>query len=113
MFPKLVKVEPLEDYRLRLYYNDGAEGIFDFVSAVGFYGVFEKLRDQSLFRRVRISRDVWKALEWPGEIDLDPVTVYSSVTGRSVEWILAQEEPEKPARKRSGKRAGVETGKEV
>ncbi|MDP8238971.1 MAG: DUF2442 domain-containing protein [Candidatus Hatepunaea meridiana] len=113
MFPKLIKVEPLEDFKLHLCYNDGAEGIFDFAATVGFYGVFEKLSDPALFRRARISRDVWKALECPGEIDLDPVTVYADVTGKSVEWILAQDEPPKPSRKRSGKRVGVEAGKQA
>lgn len=110
MFPKLVKIEPLEDFRIRLCFNDGAEGIFDFAEAVGFYGVFEKLRDPALFKRARISQDVWRTLEWSGEIDLDPVVLYSKVTGRSIEWIKAQKEPAKPPRKQKAK---AEAAREV
>ena len=94
MFPKLIGVIPLEKYKLSLRFHDGSEGIFDFAKAVGFHGVFEKLRDPDFFRRARISRDVWKTLEWPGEIDLDPVVIYSKVTGKQIEWILNAPEPE-------------------
>jgi hypothetical protein len=92
VFTKLAKVTVVEDYKLHLIYMDGADGIFDFASSVGFYGVFEKLRDPALFRKARISRDVWKTLGWPGRLDLDPVVLYSRVTGKSIEWIQAQKE---------------------
>jgi hypothetical protein len=108
VFPKLVEVKPLEDYKLRLRFNDGAEGTFDFAGVVGFHGMFEKLRDPVFFSRARISRDVWKTLEWPGEIDLDPVVLYSDVTGKSIEWIRNAPEPEpKKAPRKTAKKATV------
>jgi len=113
VFPKLTEITVLNDYKLHLKYSDGAEGIFDFARIVGFSGMFEKLRDPVEFRRARISSDSWKSLTWPGELDLDPVTVYSDVTGKSVEWILAQDEPPKPSLKRSAKRVEVKAGKQA
>ncbi len=92
MFPKLVEIKPLEDFKLYLRFHDGADGVFDFEASVGFYGVFEKLRDPTHFRKARISRDGWKTLEWPGRLDLDPVVLYSRVTGKTIEWIRAQKE---------------------
>ncbi len=112
VFPKIKEIQVLEDYKLRLKYVDGAEGIFDFEKLVGFTGVFEKLRDPALFRKARISRDGWRTLNWPGQLDLDPVQVYSDVTGKSVEWILDQDDPPKPSRKRKIK-AGARIGKSL
>jgi len=112
MFPTLTEVKPLDDYKLFLRFHDGAEGVFDFAVAVGFYGVFEKLRDPILFRRAHISQDAWKTLEWPGEIDFDPVVLYSRVTGKSIEWIKAQKEPKRPLRKRKVK-VGESIGKSL
>jgi len=113
MFPKIKEIVALDDYRLRLRYTDGAEGVFDFEKTVGFSGVFEKLRDQSLFRKARISRDGWKTLSWPGRLDLDPVVLYSRVTGKSIEWIMAQKEPKSPSRRRSVRRVRTELGENL
>jgi len=112
MIPKVRNVNPLPDYRIEVTFNDGAYGVVDIKAALGFKGMFERLRDPEFFNRVRIGRSS-KTVEWSSQLDLDPVLLYSRATGKSVEWILAQDEPEKPARKRSDKRAGIETGKEV
>ena len=37
------------------------------------FGVFQDLKDQTIFQQVRISFDT---IEWPGGIDLDPEFVY-------------------------------------
>jgi len=100
LFPKLKEINILEDYKLRLKFTDGAESIFDLAQVVGFKGIFGKLHELDEFRRVYISRNGWRTLTWPGQLDLDPVTVYASATGKSIKWVLAQKEPGKPIRKR-------------
>ncbi len=51
MFLHVIAVEYLEDYKLKLKFNNGAEGLVDLEKEL--YGeVFEPLRDKSLFRQV-------------------------------------------------------------
>jgi len=85
MSPKLIKIEYLHDYTLRLSFADGSTGEYDFAACVGFKGVFTKLRDQSRFRRFRISR-IDATLTWSGNIDLDRDVLYADVTGKPIVW---------------------------
>gem|GEM_PF-354197 len=85
MSPKLIKIEYLHDYTLRLSFADGSTGEYDFAARVGFKGVFTKLRDQSRFRRFRISR-IDATLTWSGNIDLDRDVLYADVTGKPIVW---------------------------
>jgi hypothetical protein len=65
MGPKIAKVEPLEDWKLHLTFENGEEGIFDMEPLR--YGVFARLDDLAYFRRVRI---VDGCIEWPHGQDL-------------------------------------------
>ncbi len=65
---KVVSVEPLEDYKLRVGLSNGRKGIFD-VSKFVSSGVFRELKDQEYFRRVFIN---YGTVVWPHEQDIDP-----------------------------------------
>ena len=104
MFPKLKKITVLPDYKILLEYKDGAKGVFDFPKTLSFKGDFAKLRDPAEFGKARISRDIQKCLTWPGQLDLDPVQVYSDVTGKSIDWILDKDDPQPGNRQRSRQR---------
>ena len=50
---KVVAVEGLADFRRRIRFNDGSEGVHDFATMVGETGpMVEPLRDEDYFARV-------------------------------------------------------------
>jgi hypothetical protein len=68
MFLHVIEVEYLEDYRLKLKFNNGAEGLVDLEKEL--YGeVFEPLRDKSLFKQVFLTS---RTIEWPNGADFAP-----------------------------------------
>lgn len=72
MLPSVKNVSPMENYQLRIVFDNGEEGILDMKPYLDF-GVFKRLREMSAFRRVRVSFDT---LEWDVGVDLDPEFVY-------------------------------------
>ena len=81
MLHDVVEVRPLNGYRLRLRFEDGARGVVDVSRRVSFEGVFEPLRDPEYFRQVRIDAELGTVV-WPNGADLDPLILYSLVTGK-------------------------------
>jgi hypothetical protein len=68
---KVVSVEPIEGYKLRLKLSDGRKGIFD-VSLYLDMEVFRELKDPQYFRRVFIN---YGTVVWPHEQDIAPDTI--------------------------------------
>lgn len=58
--PFVKEVVPLEDWKLRLTFENGEERLFDMKPYR--YGVFERLEDPDYFKRVRVSRG---SIVWP------------------------------------------------
>lgn len=81
MLRDIVAVQPLEDYRLRLRFDHGQEGVVDIAQHVAFTGVFEPLRDIEYFRQVRVNPDIG-TICWPNEADLAPEVLYAIVVGQ-------------------------------
>jgi len=80
------RVEVLEGHRLRLGFDDGAEGDVDISSIVPFEGVFAPLRESGYFARVRVDPELG-TISWPNGADIDPEVLYSAVTGAPLpEW---------------------------
>jgi Protein of unknown function (DUF2442) len=83
MLKDIVEVYPLDGYRLRLRFEDGAEGVIDVSQLVPFTGVFAPLRDRTEFLSVRVNPELG-TLCWPSGADLDPDVLYSLVTGEAL-----------------------------
>ena len=64
----VIDVEPLNDYKLLLTFENGEKRIFD-VSPYLDKGVFQELKNEEKFRMVRVSFD---SIEWCNQADLDP-----------------------------------------
>ncbi len=90
MIPDVVAVEPKGEYRLRLTFDDGTVGEIDVDALVQFEGVFEKLREPSEFRKVRVDPESGTVV-WPNGADLDPLVLYCKVTGTDVDDLLTTE----------------------
>ena len=63
-------VEPLEEYRLRLRFDDGSERVVD-LSDLLWGPMAEPLRNPEYFRRVRVDEEL-RTVVWPNGFDLDP-----------------------------------------
>lgn len=83
---RVAEVEPLPGYRLHVRFNDGTSGIVDMAKFVtsDIAGVFAVLRDEELFRQVRINLG---AVSWPGELDLAPDAMHRALQERET-WTL-------------------------
>ncbi len=75
---RLVSVEPLAGYRLRVAFADGVQGEVDLTKRL-FGPMFEPLKDPEAFQQVAI--DEFGAVCWPNGADLAPDTLYAAVAG--------------------------------
>jgi hypothetical protein len=66
----VIRVEPLEPYRLRLGFDDGSERVVD-LSDARWGPMAEPLRDPEYFRLVRVHPEL-RTVVWPNGFDLDP-----------------------------------------
>jgi hypothetical protein len=90
--------EYLGEYRLRVVFNDGREGVADLRQMVFDEPrtVFEPLKDLSGFRQFFVEHG---ALCWPGDLDVAPEYIYylafrddESLRGLFEEWGYVQAE---------------------
>jgi hypothetical protein len=83
---RVAEVEALPGFRLRVRFNDGTAGTVELANFINSdaAGVFAALRDEELFRQVRVSLG---AVTWPGELDLAPDAMHREIKeyGR---WIV-------------------------
>ena len=79
---KVVKVEPLGGYRLRLLFSDGLQGEYDFSAIVAEGGpMVQPLREPAFFARVFIELG---ALTWPNGFDLDSIALHDEMKSAKV-----------------------------
>lgn len=72
MYPAVKKVIPGDDYILSVVFDTGEKGCLDMKPILDF-GIFQRIKDPDVFRRVRIAFDT---IEWDCGVDLDPEFVY-------------------------------------
>ena len=70
----IVKVKPLEDYKLLLVFDNGEERIKDMKPYLE-RGVFKELKDISFFNSVKI---LYGAISWDGRIELCADSLYET-----------------------------------
>ncbi|MBI4667505.1 MAG: DUF2442 domain-containing protein [Nitrospinae bacterium] len=83
MLKDVVSVKPLNDHRLFVRFEDGAEGEIDVSALVSFSGVFAPLSEKTGFDKVRVNSELG-SIEWECGADLDPDVVYSVITGQPI-----------------------------
>jgi Protein of unknown function (DUF2442) len=84
MLKDIVEAKALSNYRLRLRFEDGIEGVVDLAPCLSFHGVFEPLRDPGYFAQVRVDPESG-TIAWPNGADLDPDVLYGRITG-TADW---------------------------
>jgi hypothetical protein len=89
---RIIEVEPLDGYVLRVRFSDGSSRDVDLAPEL--WGpVFEPLRDLELFRKVAVDPELGTVV-WPTGADLDPDVLHGDQTP-------AEAEPPAPAPRRS------------
>lgn len=83
---KITEAKIVDAYQLFLAFSDGTSGTMDLANLAG-RGVFQKLKDQRFLRSLYIDRES-ETVAWPGGLDLDPVVLYSKISGRPIEESL-------------------------
>lgn len=73
---RVVEVVPLPNYRLRVRFDDGTEGIVSLEEQL-FGPIFEPLKEVSFFERVTI--DKFGVICWPNGADLAPDALYDEL----------------------------------
>jgi len=77
---KITDAKALTGHRLELKYETGETGVVD-LSTLNGRGVFSVWNDPNVFNAVRVTAE--GAVEWPGEIDLCPDSLYLQMTGKT------------------------------
>ena len=83
--PELLKVEPRENYRIYVEYDDGERGEVDLSHNVG-RGVFKIWDEPGVFEQVRIVHGY--AIGWSDELELCPDAVYFRLTEKTPEEMM-------------------------
>ena len=77
MTPRLARAQYVQEYKIRLTFDDGREGIIDLEGEL--WGeVFEPLKDTEVFRRFRVDREL-DTIVWSTGADLAPEFLYERV----------------------------------
>jgi len=77
---KLLKVLPLDGYRVEVCFDDGVNGVVD-LSPRLFGPVFEVLKDQTLFMKASV--DEFGAVCWPNGADLAPDALHEQLKNQA------------------------------
>lgn len=72
MNPTVTSVEALDNYRLKLVFDNSEAKLFD-VSPYLDKGIFKELKNTDYFKQVRVA---FGAVEWPHEQDFSKDTLY-------------------------------------
>ena len=84
--PRLTHVEPRENYRIYVEYDDGERGEVDLSHNVG-KGVFKIWDEPGVFEQVHITE--YGAIGWGDELDLCPDAAYFRLTGKKPEEMMS------------------------
>jgi hypothetical protein len=84
---RVVSVEALPEYCLRVQFVDGTQGKIDMMQRIHSpnAGVFAPLADPAYFAQVFVEHG---AVNWPGEIDLAPDAMYAAIKQTGT-WVLS------------------------
>jgi hypothetical protein len=74
MEPRITSVEPMQDFHLKIIYENGETKLFDVKPYIqGTY--YSELAKENYFKQVRVISDGW-TVGWPNEQDMAPDDMY-------------------------------------
>ena len=76
MNPRIKEVTPTKNFKLKLLFSNGEQGLYDCSELLNF-GVFKELQDRNYFNQVKVLDGT---VVWPHEQDICPDTLYIDST---------------------------------
>lgn len=83
---RIVGLTVMPEFRVRLVFADGLEGVMDFSEFVASDldgTVFEPLRDETFFRQAYLNLG---AVTWPGDLDMAPDAMHADIANGQGEY---------------------------
>ena len=77
---KITAAKPVDRFHVFLRFDDGASGTVNLSRLAG-RGVFRAWQQEGVFEQLSISPE--GALQWPGDLDLCPDSLYLQMVGKS------------------------------
>jgi hypothetical protein len=68
----------IEEFKIKIIFENGANGIIDFSEYCQKGGVFEQLKDESYFKQFYINPDLG-TICWPNGLDIAPETLLEKI----------------------------------
>lgn len=72
----LVEAKPTDGYAVHVHFEDWTSADVDLSCLLDYSGIFEPLRDQECFRKVKADPDAG-TIVWPNEADIAPEALYA------------------------------------
>ena len=69
----------IDEYKIRITFENGKEGIIDFQDYLKAGGVFNSLKDINYFKKFYINKDIG-TICWPDGLDIAPESLYEKLT---------------------------------
>ncbi len=91
---RIIDVEVLQAYRVRLRFEDGVEGTADLSHLAG-RGVFAAWHDYGFFGQATVGEH-GRTLTWPGDLDLCADALWLAITGKQPEDLFPSLRRERP-----------------
>jgi hypothetical protein len=82
---KITEAKVVDRFHVFVRFNDGVSGVVDLSYLAG-RGVFRAWEQKGIFEQLSVSPQ--GALEWPGELDLCPDSLYLRVVGKSAAQVF-------------------------
>ena len=79
MLLDIIKVEYVDEYKIKLTFEDGKKRIVDFRMYLEKGGIFKKFKDLAFFRAFHLDKEIGNVI-WNDEIDIAPETLYYLAT---------------------------------
>lgn len=73
------------DYKIKITFNTGEQGIVDLADLIEKYAVASPLKNIDEFKQFYL--DEWPTLAWSCGFDVAPETLYERATGNRVTWL--------------------------
>ena len=77
---KITEAKPVDRFHVFVRFNDAVSGVVDLSHLAG-RGVFRAWVQEGVFEQLSVSPE--GALQWPGELDLCPDSLYLQLVGKS------------------------------
>ncbi len=76
---KVVSVDPLHNYKLKVTFDDDVSGIIDLKKFIQ-NGVFSILQNEDAFNRVYTNR---YSVAWSDDLEIDSLTIYAEILNKN------------------------------